>query len=73
MVLDGGDCQNGIESTIVVENRRRFHIIPGSISIEDIERVIGLKLKIKKYLHRTRNVIKALLYRRPTFKSDANS
>jgi hypothetical protein len=41
------------------ENRRRC-IIPGSISIEDIERVIGLKLKIKKKPQRTRNVIKAL-------------
>jgi L-threonylcarbamoyladenylate synthase len=47
MVLDGGDCQNGIESTIIgFENEDAVLYRVGSISIEDIERVIG-KIKIK--------------------------
>jgi L-threonylcarbamoyladenylate synthase len=42
-----GDCQNGIESTIIgFENEDAVLYRVGSISIEDIERVIG-KIKIK--------------------------
>jgi L-threonylcarbamoyladenylate synthase len=53
MVLDGGDCQNGIESTIIgFENEDAVLYRVGSISIEDIERVIGkIKIKIKKKTH----------------------
>jgi L-threonylcarbamoyladenylate synthase len=47
MVLDGGDCQNGIESTIIgFENKDAVLYRLGSISVEDIEGVIG-KIQIK--------------------------
>lgn len=47
MVLDGGDCQNGIESTIIgFENEEPVVYRLGSISVEDIEEVIG-KIEIK--------------------------
>jgi len=46
-VLDGGDCQNGIESTIIgFENEEPVIYRLGSISVEDIEEVIG-KIQIK--------------------------
>lgn len=42
MVLDGGDCENGIESTIIgFENNKPVVYRLGSISIEDITAVIG--------------------------------
>lgn len=42
MVLDGGDCKNGIESTIVgFENGEPVVYRLGSISLEDIAAVIG--------------------------------
>lgn len=47
MVLDGGACKNGIESTIIgFENDRPIIYRLGSISIEDIEAVVG-KIAIK--------------------------
>ena len=47
MILDGGDCLNGIESTIIgFENEEPVLYRLGSISIEDIEAIIG-KIKIK--------------------------
>jgi L-threonylcarbamoyladenylate synthase len=47
MVLEGGQCENGIESTIVgFENDEAILYRLGSISIEEIENVIG-KLKVK--------------------------
>jgi len=47
MVLDGGECKNGIESTIIgFENNEPILYRLGSISIEDIEAIIG-KIKIK--------------------------
>lgn len=47
MVLDGGNCQNGIESTIIgFENNKPILYRLGSISIEEIEAVIG-KIHIK--------------------------
>ena len=50
MVLDGGACKNGIESTIVgFENNEPIIYRLGSISVEDIEAVVGkIKLKNKK-------------------------
>jgi L-threonylcarbamoyladenylate synthase len=50
MVLEGGACENGIESTIIgFENSEAVLYRLGSISIEEIETVIGkLKLKNKK-------------------------
>jgi L-threonylcarbamoyladenylate synthase len=47
MVLNGGTCQNGIESTIIgFENEEPVLYRLGSISVEDIEGVIG-KIQIK--------------------------
>lgn len=42
VVLDGGECQNGIESTIIgFENDKPILYRHGSISVEDIERIVG--------------------------------
>ncbi|WP_298308220.1 L-threonylcarbamoyladenylate synthase [Flavobacterium sp.] len=42
MVLDGGNCENGIESTIVgFENEKAILYRLGSISVENIESIIG--------------------------------
>ncbi|SHF72743.1 translation factor SUA5 [Flavobacterium segetis] len=47
LVLDGGSCKNGIESTIVgFEGEEAILYRLGSISIEEVENVIG-KIKIK--------------------------
>ena len=47
MVLDGGNCTNGIESTIIgFENDEPILYRLGALSIEEIEHVIG-KVKIK--------------------------
>jgi L-threonylcarbamoyladenylate synthase len=50
MVLDGGSCKNGIESTIIgFENNEPVLYRLGAISIEDIESVIGnISVKNKK-------------------------
>lgn len=50
MVLEGGECENGIESTIIgFENNEAVLYRLGSISIEEIENVIGeIKVKNKK-------------------------
>jgi len=45
IVLDGGECSVGVESTIVkITNRENLLLRPGGISLESIERIIG-KLK----------------------------
>lgn len=47
MVLDGGNCQNGIESTIIgFENGKPVLYRLGSISVEEIVAVIG-KIQVK--------------------------
>ena len=47
MVLEGGDCRNGIESTIIgFENDEPVLYRLGSISLESIEKVIG-KIEVK--------------------------
>jgi len=50
MVLDGGDCENGIESTIIgFETDEPILYRLGAISVEDIEAVIGpVKVKNKE-------------------------
>jgi L-threonylcarbamoyladenylate synthase len=50
MILEGGDCKNGIESTIIgFENDEAVLYRLGSIPIEDIQRVIGeVRVKNKK-------------------------
>ena len=47
MVLDGGTCKNGIESTIIgFENNKPIIYRLGALSIEEIEAVVG-KVEIK--------------------------
>ena len=47
MVLDGGVCENGIESTIIgFENSEPVLYRMGSVCVEEIENIIG-KIKIK--------------------------
>ena len=47
MVLDGGNCENGIESTIVgFENEEPVLYRYGSIAIEELEKIIG-PIKVK--------------------------
>lgn len=50
MVLDGGSCKNGIESTIIgFENNEAVLYRLGSLSVEEIKSVIGsIKIKNKK-------------------------
>ncbi|MFM1912912.1 MAG: hypothetical protein RIR51_750 [Bacteroidota bacterium] len=50
MVLEGGDCKNGLESTIIgFENNQPLLYRLGAISIEEIEAVIGeIQLKNKE-------------------------
>ena len=50
MVLDGGDCENGIESTIIgFENDEPILYRLGAISVEDVEAMIGsVKIKNKE-------------------------
>ncbi|MGY5846824.1 L-threonylcarbamoyladenylate synthase [Salegentibacter sp. HM20] len=49
-ILDGGECQRGLESTIVGFDTNNSPVIfrYGSISVEEIERLIG---PTKKYIH----------------------
>lgn len=53
MVLEGGDCENGIESTIIgFENEEPVVYRLGSIALEDIVNVIG-EVKIKNKMETT--------------------
>ncbi len=49
IILDGGPTPLGIESTIIKpENGKIYLLRPGSICVEDIEKIIGKKLEIKE-------------------------
>lgn len=48
MIIDGGNCQIGIESTILDLSNEPVVLRPGGISIEEIEKVIG-KVKISTF------------------------
>ena len=49
MVLDGGDCSVGVESTIVkVDGDVVYLLRPGGLAREEIERVVGASLKTLK-------------------------
>ena len=55
MVLEGGSCQNGIESTIIgFENDEPVLYRLGSISLEEIEKVIG-KVSVKNKKEKSPN------------------
>ena len=44
MILDGGPCAAGLESTIVAIRQDGWEILrPGPVTLEDIERVVGCK------------------------------
>lgn len=45
LILDGGACEHGVESTIIkIENGKAHLLRPGSIAAQDIENVIKQKL-----------------------------
>ena len=55
MVLEGGECKNGIESTIIgFENNEAILYRLGGISVEDIEKIIG-KIQIRNISETTPN------------------
>jgi L-threonylcarbamoyladenylate synthase len=55
MVLEGGECKNGIESTIIgFENNEAILYRLGAISVEEIEKIIG-KIQIKNKSNITPN------------------
>lgn len=49
MILDGGPCQVGLESTVVELLEEEAHLLrPGAVTLADLERVIGpMKARIK--------------------------
>lgn len=48
MIIDGGPCDNGIESTIVKVNDDHLLLLrPGNITKETIERTLSIKVKIE--------------------------
>jgi L-threonylcarbamoyladenylate synthase len=47
LILDGGDCQVGLESTIVLATGPEPVILrPGAITLEDIERITGVAVAV---------------------------
>ena len=48
LVLDGGQCQIGLESTIIDLTGKPNILRPGSITIEEIEKILKKKIKVKK-------------------------
>ena len=49
MIIDGGKCKKGIESTIVqIKNDQVILLRPGNITAEEIEEIIGQKILINK-------------------------
>jgi len=48
MILDGGKCKIGLESTIVDLTEKPSILRPGKITKEKIEKILGKKIKIKK-------------------------
>ena len=48
IILDGGKCKIGIESTIIDLTGKPSILRPGKITKEKIERILGKKIKIKK-------------------------
>jgi L-threonylcarbamoyladenylate synthase len=55
MVLEGGECKNGLESTIVgFENNEPILYRLGAISIEEIENIVG-KINVKTKEEKTPN------------------
>lgn len=56
IILDGGNCNVGVESTIIqIENDEYTLLRPGGLPIEDIENLVGKKLNRKIPLNETPN------------------
>ena len=51
-ILDGGQCQVGLESTIIDLIGKPVVLRPGSITVEKIQKILKKKIKIKKNLRR---------------------
>lgn len=50
LIIDGGDTLFGVESTIIdLTTKPPTLLRPGPITVEDIERILGIKVKIPKY------------------------
>ncbi|MGQ9617579.1 MAG: L-threonylcarbamoyladenylate synthase [Candidatus Aminicenantia bacterium] len=42
LILDGGNCKVGVESTIVLFRENRFYLLrPGGVPVEEIERIVN--------------------------------
>ncbi len=42
LILDGGKCEMGVESTVLLVEEKRFTLLrPGAVSVEEIEKVVG--------------------------------
>jgi len=53
-ILDGGQCEIGLESTIIDLTIKPTVLRPGSITVEKIQKILKKKIKIKKNLRRVR-------------------
>ena len=53
-ILDGGQCEIGLESTIVDLTGKPLVIRPGGITVEKIQKILKKKIKIKKNLKRVK-------------------
>ncbi len=50
MILDGGPCKIGVESTIIKVNKDSYELLrPGGIELEQIEKVVGKVIVIPKH------------------------
>ena len=53
-ILDGGQCKIGLESTIVDLTGKPSILRPGSITPEEIQKILKKKIKVKKNLKRVK-------------------
>ena len=54
LILDGGQCQNGLESTIIDLTGKPTILRPGSITTEQIKKILKKKITINKNLKKIR-------------------
>ena len=53
-ILDGGQCQVGLESTIIDLTEKPVVLRPGSITVKKIQKILKKKIKIKKNIKRVK-------------------
>ena len=53
-ILDGGQCQIGLESTIIDLTGKPTLLRPGSITVKKIQKILKKKIKIKKSVKRVK-------------------